>query len=92
MKKQPQLRIYEYFDKDGSPDHFACEGHIDSEAFRQECEKTYAVKPMVVQHRWQRSRRIVKRESEKHKTRSFMATVPCQSNEAGAKAVTVGLI
>ena len=32
------------------------------------------------------------RESEKHKTRSFMATVPCQSNEAGAKAVTVGLI
>ena len=92
MKKRAQLRIYEYFDQNGSPDHFACEGHIESEAFREECEKTYAVKPMVVQHRWQRSRRIVKRDSKKDKPRSFMALVPCQPHEAGAKAVTVGLL
>ena len=92
MEKTAQLRIYEYFDRNGSPDHYACEGHIDSQAFREECEKAYAVKPLVVQHRWQRSRRIVKRESEKVKPRSFMTLVPCQPNEAGAKAVTVGLL
>ena len=92
MKKQENLRIYEYFDQFGSPDHYACEGHIDSESFREECQKSYYVKPLVIQHRWQRSRKIVKRRSEKDKPRSYVAVVPCHPNETGAKAVTVGLL
>ena len=92
MEKQENLRIYEYFDQSGTPDHYACDGHVDSNAFREECQKTYAVKPMVIQHRWKRSRRIFKRISEKDKPRSFMTMVPCQPNEIGAKAVTVGLL
>ncbi len=62
-----KFNIYEYLDKEGQPEQYVCSGHVDSTEFRDKCQEMYAVKPMVVQHRWRRIKRVVKHDSGKKK-------------------------
>jgi hypothetical protein len=92
MDNEEKIRIYEVFGSDGSPEEYVCQGHVDSDKFRKACENDYAVKPLVVQHRWRRTKRIVKRDPEKKKTRSYTTDVACLAYEKDAEAFTIGLL
>ena len=92
MEIDDKLIVYEYLDKDGQPEQYVCSGHIDSMKFREECEDMYSVKPLVIQHRWRRTKRIVKKDTKKKKTRVYLADVACLAEELDAYAVTVGTI
>lgn len=92
MVEQDKIRIYEVFGTDGDPEEYICSGHVDSEKFREACQNDYAVKPLVVQHRWRRTKRIVKRDPEKKRSRSYTTDVSCLANEKDAQAITVGLL
>lgn len=92
MGTDEKVRIYEVFGTDGDPEEYVCLGHVDSEKFREACQDEYDVKPLVVQHRWRKTRRIVKRDPEKKKARSYTTDVACLAGENGAEAFTVGLL
>ncbi len=92
MKDESRLTIYEYLSPDGDADSYICSGHVDSMTFREAVQQKYAVKPMVVQHRWRRSKRIVKRDVEKKQIRGYTTDVACLSEEPGAYAITVGIL
>lgn len=91
MQSEERLTIYEYLNPEGDPDSYLCPGHVDSVIFREAVQQKFAVKPRVVQHRWQRSKRIVKRDPEQKNARGYTTDVSCVSGEPGAYAVTVGL-
>ncbi|MBU2645381.1 hypothetical protein KKI24_11805 [bacterium] len=92
MTEKNSLIIYEYLNPDGDPDVYICAGHVDSMTFREAVHRKFSVKPLVVQHRWRRTRRIVKRDEEKKRARGYTTDVTCLSEEPGARAVTVGLL
>lgn len=92
MNDEKGLTIYEYLSPNGDPDSYVCSGHVDSMAFREAVQKKYAVKPMIIQHRWRRSKRIVKRDLEKKRTRGYTTDVACLSEDPGAYAITVGIL
>lgn len=90
METKDKLEIYEYCDQHGFPSQYTCEGHIDSVRFREECQRIFSAKPLVIQHRWQRTKRISVRHAEKKFARSFTTEVLCTAYEKGAQAVTIG--
>jgi len=92
MKDENPITIYEYLDPNGDPDTYICPGHVDSITFREAVQEKFFVKPMVVQHRWRRSKRIVKRDPEKKRVRGYTTDVACLSEEPGAYAITVGIL
>ncbi|MCP4751031.1 MAG: hypothetical protein GY866_09070 [Proteobacteria bacterium] len=92
MEISDHFTVYEYCDMEGHPHQYCCNGHIDSERFREECQKKYSIRPLVVQHRWQRTKRIVKQDPERKRARGYTTEVACLDYERGAKAVTVGLV
>lgn len=91
MNEENPLTIYEYVDPNGDPNTYMCNGHVDSITFREAVQEKFAVKPMIVQHRWRRSKRIVKRDIEKKRARVYTTDVACLSEEPGAYAITVGI-
>ncbi len=92
MKAKNRLFIYEYFSKNGHLEQYICFGHVDSEQFREQCQKMYSVKPLIIQHRWQRTKRIVKQYPDKKKNRDFLTEMVCSPEEQGARAITVGIV
>ena len=92
MAENKRLTIYEYLNHDGDPDAYVCAGHVDSVTFRDAVQQEFSVKPLVVQHRWRRTKRIVKRDVEKKKTRGYTTNVICFSKEPDSYAVTVGTL
>jgi hypothetical protein len=92
MGSNEKIRIYEVFGTDGTPEEYICPGHVDSNTFREACQAEYSVKPLVVQHRWRRTKRIVKRDPEKKKARSYVTDVACLAGEQDAQAFTIGLV
>ena len=92
MMTAAPLNIYEYLDQNGNPDKFICDGHIDSVAFRDKCFQDYYVRPLVVRHQWQKTRRIFKHTGRQKKLRNITETVYIASEEMGCKPVTVGLV
>lgn len=92
MNREYDIDIYEFFSSEGLPSQYVCSGHINSEIFRDECEKQHFIKPLVIQHRWQQTKRVPRKNTGKKFTRGYTANVSCFKEEPGAKAVTVGLI
>ena len=92
MIENSRLTIYEYLNQNGDPDAYVCEGHVDSMTFRDAVQQEFSVKPLVVQHRWRRTKRIVKRDIEKKQARGYTTNVPCFSDEPDSFAVTVGIL
>ena len=92
MGSNEKIRIYGVFGTDGNPEEYVCTGHVDSNTFREVCQAEYSVKPLVVQHRWRRTKRIVKRDPEKKRARSYVADVACLAGENDAQAFTIGLV
>lgn len=92
MKEKKDLTIYEYLDPNGDPETYICSGHVDSTTFREAVQQEFSVKPLVVQHRWRRTKRIVKRDIEKKRSRGYTTQVVCPSEEPGASAITVGIL
>lgn len=92
MNDNEHINIYEYFDQTGDPSHYICHGHIDSEQFREECFKEYSVRPLVVRHGWQRTKRTVLREAKRKRARSRIDSVGCSPASNNATAVTIGLV
>jgi len=92
MNEKVPLTIYEYLDSDGNPNEYICSGHVDSMTFREAVQQKFAVKPLVVQHRWRRSRRIVKQDPAKKKSLAYTTDVSCLAEDPGAQAITVGLL
>jgi len=92
MEVGNNLTIYEYFSPEGDPDSYICTGHVDSTTFREAVHQKFSVKPKVVQHRWRRSKRIVKRDLEEKKFRGYTTDIACLSEEPGAFAITVGTL
>lgn len=84
-------RLNEYFDTDGNLHSYVCTGHLDSDAFREQCEKQFAVRPRVVKHFWQKSK-WVKRDPERKHSRGFSTHVSLPHFEYGAKPITIGLV
>ncbi len=91
MNIKDQINIYEFIDQSGDPSHYICWGHVDSERFRDECFKGYSVRPLVIQHRWQRTRRVVQESGKRKKARTRIDSVQSQANDISASAVTIGL-
>ena len=92
MTEKNRLTIYEYLNRDGDPDAYVCSGHVDSMTFRDAVQQEFSVKPLVVQHRWRRTKRIVKRDIEKKRSRGYTTNVICYSEEPDSHAVTVGIL
>ncbi len=92
MTDNERINIYEYFDQTGDPSHYVCNGHIDSEQFRDECFKEYSVRPLIVRHSWQRTKRTVLRESKRKRVLSRIDSVGCRAGSRNAKAVTIGFV
>ncbi len=84
-------RINEYFDTNGTPHSFSCEGHVDSLLFREQCEKQYFIRPRKIQHEWQKAKWI-KRDPDKRHSRGYLTQAPCPWYMKGAKPITIGLI
>ena len=84
-------RLNEYFDSSGNLHSYVCTGHLDSNAFREACEKQFAVRPRIVKHFWQKSKWI-KRDPERKHSRGYSTHVSLPNFEFGAKPVTIGLI
>ncbi len=92
MTEKTRLTIYEYLNPNGDPDKYVCAGHVDSTAFRDAVLQEYSVKPLVIQHRWRRTKRIVKRDPEKKRARGYTTDVVCFPEEPDSHAVTVGIL
>jgi hypothetical protein len=93
MANSKPIRIYEYFDHQGQSDQYVCSGHVDSEVFRDECQRTFAIRPKVVQHRWRRTRRIVRLDPDKKKrARGYITDVICPAGDPDAQEITIGLL
>jgi len=92
MNEKSRLTIYEYLDLNGVPETYICSGHVDSTTFRDAVQQKFAVKPLVVQHRWRRTKRIVKRNIEKKRSRGYTTDVLCPSEEPGSHAITIGIL
>jgi hypothetical protein len=92
MTEGDHINIYEYFDPTGDPSHYICNGHVDSEQFRDECFKEYSIRPLVIRHGWQQTKRTVLRESKKKRALSRIDSVRCSSATRNATAVTIGLV
>lgn len=84
-------RLNEYFDADGNLHSYMCSGHLDSNTFREECLKQFAVKPRVIKHFWQTSK-WVKRDPERKHSRGYATHVSLPHFVRGAKPVTIGLV
>jgi len=85
------LRIDEYYDANGELHGYACFGHLDSAAFRDQCEKLYAVRPNIVQHQW-RKPVWIKGDPERKHSRGYAAQVSVPAYQRGARPVTIGLM
>ena len=92
METMEPFNIYECFDQNGDPIKYICQGHIDSTQFRDKCYEEYFVKPMVVQHRWRRTRKFVERQPDKKYARSYTRSERCSEFDNNATPVTVGLL
>lgn len=86
------IDIYECLDRSGDPSHYICHGHVDSQRFREECFREYSIRPMVIQHRWQKTKREVIRDAKKKRARSRITSIQCRASEQDAKAITIGLV
>ena len=86
------INIYECFNQSGDPSYYICNGHVDSDRFRDECYKEYAIRPLVVQHGWQKTKRIVFRETKRKRVHSRIDSVHCSSENRNASAITIGLV
>ena len=91
MERSEAINIYECFDQSGDPSHYVCWGHVDSERFRDECYKEFSVRPLLVQHKWQCTRKVLFKDHDKKKLRRRFDTVECSENLENAKAVTIGM-
>ncbi len=93
MDLKDHIDIYEFMDQSGDPSHYACWGHVDSDLFREECFKEYSVKPLVVQHSWQKTKNVIQsKKSKKHRTRTRTESVSCNQNDRNAMAITIGIV
>lgn len=92
MNSAEQFVIYEYLDQKGDPSQLICDGHVDSMTFRDKCFKDFYVKPMVVRHQWQKTRRIVEQRPGKKYRNTRTETVYITNEEFGATPVTIGLV
>ena len=92
MNEQERINIYEYLDPSGDPSHYICNGHVDSNRFRDECFKEYSIRPLVVQHSWQCTKRTLLKRSKKKRAQSRIDSVDCSSENRNATAVTIGLV
>jgi hypothetical protein len=91
MTREEHINIYEYFDQSGDPSYYVCSGHVESDRFRDECFKEYSIRPLVVQHRWQRTKRTLISETKRKKNRSRIDSVHCSPDNRNATAATIGL-
>ena len=91
MDIKNQINIYEFVDQSGDPSHYSCWGHVDSERFRDECFKEFSVRPLVVQHSWQRTKRVIQQQERRKKVRTRIDSVQCHPEDQNAMAVTIGL-
>jgi hypothetical protein len=91
MEVSDTIHIYECFDQGGDPSHYVCWGHVDSERFREECFKEYSVRPLVVQHRWQTTRKVLFTGSAKKRVHSRFDNVQSPDYVKNAQAVTIGI-
>ncbi len=92
MNLRQSINIYECLDQSGDPSFYMCWGHIDSERFREECFREYAIRPLVIQHQWQRSQRVLVKESKRTRFRSRVDCVNELNQRDSSKAVTIGLL
>ena len=92
METTEMFNIYECFDQDGEPSHYVCWGHVDSERFRNECFREYSVRPLVVQHRWQHTRKVLSKEPGRKRNRGRFTSMTYPENRRNATAVTVGIV
>ena len=92
MNTAQPVNIYECFDPNGDAVKFICNGHIDAMMFRDKCYQDYFVKPMVVQHQWQKMRKYAGRREGKKFYKGVTKTVSCKPGEMGATPITVGMI
>lgn len=92
MKNRYNFNIYECFDREGEPVKFVCDGHMDSDAFREKCLKDFMVKPKVVQHRWRRARKFLERDPDRKYARAYTASTNCPEWHPEATPETVGLL
>ena len=92
METGEHLNIYEYLDQSGVPSQFICDGHVDSVLFRDKCYEDYYVRPMVVRHQWQKTRRIASQRPGKKFKSSVLETVYLSNQERGSVPVTIGLL
>ncbi len=91
MERSDAINIYECFDQSGDPSHYICWGHVDSERFRDECYREFSVRPLVVQHRWQCTRKVLIKDHEKKKFRRRFDTIDCPETIKNATAITIGM-
>ncbi len=92
MEIEQSFNIYECFDQSGDPSKYICDGHVDSVSFREKCFSDFFIKPLVIQHQWQRTRKFVEREPDKKFSRCYIRSVPCNEKDKDATPVTVGLV
>jgi len=92
MEQSEPINIYECFDQSGDPSHYICWGHVDSESFRDKCYTEYSVRPLVIQHKWQRTQKVLFKESEKKRTRGKFHNIQCSESAKNATAITVGIV
>ncbi len=92
MNIKDQINIYEFMNQSGDPSHYICWGHVDSERFREECFKEFSVRPMVIQHRWERTKRVVQQKKKQKRFKTRIDSIQCQADDQNAKAVTIGLV
>ena len=92
MKTKNSFNIYECFDQDGQPVKYICDGHLDSEAFREKCYRDFFIKPKVVQHLWRRSRRFLERNPDRKFVRAYTGSTACSEWDSGATPETVGVL
>lgn len=92
MDHNEHINIYEFLDQNGDPSHYICHGHVDSERFREVCYKEFSVKPMVVQHSWQKNKRVSFKDAKSRRYRTKIDRIQCSEKDLNAKAVTIGKV
>lgn len=92
MNTDNSFNVYECFDQKGNPVKLVCDGHIDSMLFRDKCFKDFYVKPMVVRHQWQKTKKTFRKNAGKGFKKSLTETIDCGYGDTDATPITVGLL
>lgn len=86
------FHIYEFFDQNGDPSQFICDGHVDSTTFRNKCVQDFSLSPLVVRHQWQKMRKVIESRPGKKKKLAVTKTIYSAHEVFGARPVTIGLL